>query len=441
MQANFQNKNFKFSEFKKLNQKSFSQIKKFYKKLVLNYINLDRKFKFSEELDKKYIFKQIKNIYKKKNGKLNFIPIGIKDNINTLNLDTKFGLKSRKNFRSGNDARVVSKIIDNSGIIFSKLTCAEFAVHFIDKKKRANPLNKNFISGTSSTGSAVSVAVGALPVALGTQTAGSILRPSSYCGVIGFKPTYGSIDRIGVLKTNDLSDTVGIISNDIKFVQETFKSVINTSKDYPWTENYQSRFTVYKKKKKFNLGIFNEDFKVYKNFEEEIKKQFSSKLKNLDKKKFKLIKIKNINILNKFHKNFFKVYHSSLSYYLKNINPNLERISGNLKKIVNDGKKVTFVDKQKSTAYLHNSKRIFDKIFKNIDFILIPTTASHAPKFDEKEKEDSCLIWTTFGYPSISLPLFKSKKNNMPFGLQIISNKYCDFSLLDFSKKISSILR
>ena len=51
--------------------------------------------------------------------------------------------------------------------------------------------------------------------------------------------------------------------------------MINTSKDYPWTENYQSRFTVYKKKK-FNLGIFNEDFKVYKNFEEEIKKQFSS---------------------------------------------------------------------------------------------------------------------------------------------------------------------
>ena len=112
-------------------------------------------------------------------------------------MDTKFGLKSRKNFRSGNDARVVSKIIDNCGIIFSKLTCAEFAVHFIDKKREQNPLNKNFISGTSSTGSAVSVAAGALPVALGTQTAGSILRPSSYCGVIGFKPTYGSIDRIG----------------------------------------------------------------------------------------------------------------------------------------------------------------------------------------------------------------------------------------------------
>lgn len=70
MQASFQNKNFKFSEFKKLNKKSFSQVKKFYKKLILNYINLDRKFKFSEELDKKYIFEQIENIYKKKKWKI-----------------------------------------------------------------------------------------------------------------------------------------------------------------------------------------------------------------------------------------------------------------------------------------------------------------------------------------------------------------------------------
>ena len=103
---------------------------------------------------------------------------------------------------------MVTQIEENSGLIFSKLSCAEFAVHYIEKKRGMNPLNKAHIAGTSSTGPAISVCVGALPVAIGTQTAGSILRPSSYCGVIGFKPTYGAIDRIGVLKTNDLSDTV-----------------------------------------------------------------------------------------------------------------------------------------------------------------------------------------------------------------------------------------
>ena len=73
-------------------------------------------------------------------------------------------------------------------------------MHFINKKFNLNPHDKKHIAGTSSTGSAISVAIGALPLALGTQTAGSIIRPASYCGVYGFKPTYGSIDRTGILK-------------------------------------------------------------------------------------------------------------------------------------------------------------------------------------------------------------------------------------------------
>ena len=80
-------------------------------------------------------------------------------------------------------------------------------------------------------------------------------------------------------------------------------------------------------------------------------------------------------------------------------------------------------------------------MFKNFDFVIIPTTASIAPKINKIEKEDTCLIWTTFGYPTISLPIYKSKKTNLPFGLQIISSKYNDFSLLEFSKKINKLLK
>ena len=75
----------------------------------------------------------IKFFQKKKNiKKLNLIPIGIKDNINTEYLDTKFGIKVRKRFKSGNDARIVSQLSDQGAIIFSKLSCAEFAVHYIE---------------------------------------------------------------------------------------------------------------------------------------------------------------------------------------------------------------------------------------------------------------------------------------------------------------------
>ena len=119
-----------------------------------------------------------------------------------------------------------------------------------------NPLNKAHIAGTSSTGPAISVCVGALPVAIGTQTAGSILRPSSYCGVIGFKPTYGAIDRIGVLKTNDLSDTVGIISKDIYGVKKVFDIILKLAGIIPGLQITRKIISDIKTKKNLKIGFF-----------------------------------------------------------------------------------------------------------------------------------------------------------------------------------------
>ena len=80
----------------------------------------------------------------------------------------------------------------------------------------------------------------------------------------------------------------------------------------------------------------------------------------------------------------------------------------------------------------------FNKVFDEYDFLIIPTTAGFAPKFNQTEKDDTCLIWTTLGFPSINIPIYNSKKNDLPYGLQIISKKYCDFLLLDFLDTLSS---
>ena len=446
MQENLSTKKYSFSNLEKFfKNKKLIELNLFYNEFIKNYKKLNKKYKFSEQIKEKYIYKQLKEIYfnKKKSysNNLSFIPFGVKDNINTTNLDTKFGIKIRKKFRSGNDARVVSRIKEQGGVIFSKLKCAELAVHFIEKKYIQNPYNKNHIAGTSSTGSAVAVAVGAIPVALGTQTAGSILRPSSYCGVIGFKPSYGAIDRTGVLKTNDLADTVGIISNDFYGLNKTFKSLVSIHKDYPWTENYRKNFKTYKNKKNLKVGFFSDDLKIFKNFDLETKVNYEKTKETFIKNKFKLIKISNINYLNQFHKNFYKVYHKSLYYYLYNINPSFKNISKNLEEIIEDGKKITIKENSICLEFLIKAQKNFDKIINTVDFIIIPTTASCAPRLSEKEKEDSCLIWTTFGYPAINLPIYNSNINNLPFGLQIVSKKYNDLSLLDFSKNIFKNLK
>ena len=181
--------------------------------------------------------------------------------------------------------------------------------------------------------------------------------------------------------------------------------------------------------------------KIFKNFDLETKVNYEKTKETFIKNKFKLIKISNINYLNQFHKNFYKVYHKSLYYYLYNINPSFKNISKNLKEIIEDGKKITIKENSICLEFLIKAQKNFDKIINTVDFIIIPTTASCAPRLSEKEKEDSCLIWTTFGYPAINLPIYNSNINNLPFGLQIVSKKYNDLSLLDFSKNIFKKLK
>ena len=114
-----------------------------------------------------------------------------------------------KNFFPGNNARVVDKLINEGCLSIGKTVTAEFAVHELNKT--LNPYDVTKTPGTSSSGSAVVVSTGMVPFALGTQTAGSIIRPASFCGVWGMKPSYGLIPRTGVLKTSDTLDLVLII--------------------------------------------------------------------------------------------------------------------------------------------------------------------------------------------------------------------------------------
>ena len=226
--------------------KNYNDLKKKYLLFLNNFNKLNKKYKFSTNLSKTYILKQLKEINYKKKGIFFGIPFGIKDIFNTKVLETQFGSILYKNFFPGNNSRLVDIIINKQGIIICKTTTAEFAVHYFPEKKTLNPFNRNHITGTSSAGSAVAVACGALPISLATQTAGSIIRPASFCGVIGFKPSFGALDRTGVLKTTDTLDTVGLFSSDIYFLKKTFKNLIQYSNQYPYSKN----FFLKKKKKK-----------------------------------------------------------------------------------------------------------------------------------------------------------------------------------------------
>jgi len=246
----FENKNLFLKLEKKFKKvKNYNDLKKKYLIFLNNFDNLNKNYKFSATTNKKYIDEQLKKINYKKKDFFFGIPFGIKDIFNTKSLKTEFGSVLYKNFFPGNNSRLVDIILNKQGIITCKTTTAEFAVHHFPEKKTVNPFNKNHITGTSSAGSAVAVACGALPVALATQTAGSIIRPASFCGTIGFKPSFGALDRTGILKTTDTLDTVGLFAADFYGLKKTFKNLIQHSEEYPFSK----KFFIKRKKKKIKI--------------------------------------------------------------------------------------------------------------------------------------------------------------------------------------------
>jgi Asp-tRNA(Asn)/Glu-tRNA(Gln) amidotransferase A subunit family amidase len=140
-------------------------------------------------------------------GPLHGVPIGIKDIIDTSDRPTQHGSEIFENHRPEADAACVARLRAAGAVVMGKTTTTELAAY--EPTPTRNPHDPAHTPGGSSSGSAAAVAAGMVPLALGTQTAGSIVRPAAFCGVIGFKPTFGLVDRTGVGAQAPSLDTLG----------------------------------------------------------------------------------------------------------------------------------------------------------------------------------------------------------------------------------------
>src|SRR5438874_1699938 len=146
-------------------------------------------------------------------GALNGIPVGVKDIMDTADMPTENGTVLDKGRMPRADAAVVARLRAAGGVIMGKTVSTECA-YFTPGKTR-NPHNPEHTPGGSSSGSAASVAAHMVPLALGSQTAGSVIRPAAFCGVYGFKPTHGLIPRTGVLQLSRTLDHIGLFARSI----------------------------------------------------------------------------------------------------------------------------------------------------------------------------------------------------------------------------------
>ena len=150
----------------------------------------------------------------KPTGPLHGIPVAVKDIIGTVDMPTECGTVIRKGKSYSQNAEIIDLLNSAGAIVMGKTNTSELA--YLSPPKTTNPHDYTRTPGGSSSGSAASVASLMAPLSIGSQTGGSIIRPASYCGVVGYKPSYGLISRNGVLRTSNSLDHIGMFARSVE---------------------------------------------------------------------------------------------------------------------------------------------------------------------------------------------------------------------------------
>jgi len=366
------------------------------------------------------------------NGLLPGIPIGVKDIFNTADMPTAMGSPIWRGFLPGNDARVVTELRLAGAVVPGKTVTAEFAVHTPGETR--NPHNPEHMPGTSSSGSAAAVAARMVPLAIGTQTAGSVIRPASYCGVFGFKPSFGLVPRTGSLKTTDSLDTVGWFGRTVGDVELLFDVLRVRGCDYPVSDARLAE-----QAKRVRLGdrwrvalVKGPKWADAEPYARAALERYAGMLSEIPG-----VAVEEAELPPGFyeaHEVHAAIYDKALSYYFKHEFQDNTLISPIMKDLIVHGQQTTQEQYIRALARQTELARALDRWFADrSDILLTLSTGGEALRgLDAVDRPDSCLIWTLCGVPALSLPVFKGP-NGLPFGVQLAARRYDDQRLLRFA--------
>ena len=365
-------------------------------------------------------------------GPLHGIPVALKDIIGTYDMPTECGTKLRKGKSLSQDSEVANLIKNSGAILMGKTVTTELA--YFDPGKTKNPHDYTRTPGGSSSGSAAAVASFMAPLSVGTQTNGSVIRPASYCGVVGYKPSFGLISRTGILKQSSFLDQVGVFSRTVEDAA------------------YFSKVLIKKDLYDYDTVHYSAD-----NMMDELNKEleFEPKFIFYKTESWKKISKKNLEIFNYFIKSFKKnievfdepSYFKDISKYHKIIHEtdmarsfsdyyrlSKKSLGKNLVKAIERGKKYSAYEYGEAIDFRSRAYESYKEVFDDYYGIITPSALGVADKgLASTGSPELSTIWTYMGLPTLNLPVLTGE-NNLPLGLQIIGNKFDDLRFLKYAK-------
>jgi Asp-tRNA(Asn)/Glu-tRNA(Gln) amidotransferase A subunit family amidase len=362
-------------------------------------------------------------------GPLHGVPVGIKDIFDTEDMPTECGSAIHAGRTPSRDATVVSLLRAAGAVIMGKTVTTEFA--YFSPGKTRNPHNPEHTPGGSSSGSAAAVGANMVPLAIGSQTNGSTIRPAAYCGVIGFKPTHGLISRHRALKLSRTLDHVGLFANSVDDIALLAEQVIGYDENDPDTSPRARMPFAQIAAEEPPLAPMFAFIKtpMWERTDEDTKEGFSEILEHLGSQVEEVKLFPSAADAWQWHQT---VMGAEMAHNLEREWTNSpDLLSAQLRAQIERGREVRAPD------YLHALSRIspmtesFVELFEQrYDALLTPAAPSAAPKGLASTGDPAfCTLWTLCGMPAITLPLLQSA-TGLPIGVQLVGPRHGDARLL-----------
>ena len=340
-------------------------------------------------------------------GLLHGLPVGVKDLFDTVDMPTAYGSPVYAGHRPAWDAACVALARAAGGIVMGKTATTEFAGTYPGKTR--NPHHPGHTPGGSSSGSAAAVADYMVPFAFGSQTAGSVIRPAAFCGVVGYKPSFGLISRVGVKALSDTLDTVGTLARTVPDAALLAAAVsgradllverplaaplrVGICQTYEWKQAQAETVAVFESaaEKLAAAGITVKEIKLPPTYANLVQAQSDIQLTEQAQ----------------------SLAHERLAHW--------PQLSARLRGILEAGLRIAPGRYDAAQTLARNCRRSLTEVFTDCDVLLAPSAPGAAPEGLELTGDPLfSRIWTLLRVPCVSIPV-AAAGNGLPVGLQVV---------------------
>lgn len=363
-------------------------------------------------------------------GALHGVPVGIKDIIDTADMPTENGTVLHAGRRPVKDAAVVARLRAAGAIIMGKTVTTELATYSPGKTR--NPHNPEHTPGGSSSGSAAAVAAHMVPLAVGTQTNGSVIRPAAFCGVVGFKPTYGLINREGVLRQSPALDQIGVFARSPEDAALLAENLCDAAALPRWLEGAGAAQVRLPRIAFVKTSIWN---RIAFDAREALA-GLAARLSGT------LIEVEMPEAAAGTWDWQRTVMEAEIAAnYDTEWQQGRDRLSELLRSQIERGRAITAVDYRHALERIASVNAAFEPLYAAYDVIMTPAVAGTAPRgLDSTGDPAFCTLWTFCGMPALTLPLLRGS-NGLPLGVQLVAPRYGDAQLLRAARWLCDAVR